>query len=255
MNGILRFLATGFILIFSLSTFGADGSAPAGRFNFRQKLEKKETSRWTLQEWLAQKERNQLMDLWLAMYSPSPYEFFIGGAHQSYKSSTDPETSEKESHQSTSGHVGAYATVIGLEGFHEYNSEEDYTDTAGSLNLRIIGNAVQGTHLNLFYGLRNRTIESNGTDIILRNQFAGGDLNLYVTRYFGIQGNYKHYLADDDSALGSVTGSRLEAGVFIDFAAVRIFGNYFSDRQVQELLSIKSTTERTGIQSGLLFFF
>lgn len=243
------------ILIFASSSFAADRSAGAGRFNFSQKVEKKETSRWTLQEWLAQKERNQLMDLWLAMYAPSPYEFFIAGAHQGYDSSTSPKTTDTEHFQSYSGRVGAYATVIGIEGFHENNSDEGFSDVAGSLNLRIVGNAYQGTHLNIFYGLRNRSYESAGDKILLRNQFAGGDLNIYVTRYFGIQGNYKHYFPYEDSKVGEVAGSRAEAGLFLDFGPARVFGNYFSDRQEQELSGVESTIERIGVQSGIVFFF
>lgn len=243
------------ISLYSMSTWAADRSFAGGRFNFGQKAEKKEASRWTLQEWLAQKERNQLMDLWLAMYAPSPYEFYLSGAHQGYESSTTPKTTETSRYQSFSGRAGAWATVIGIEGFHENNSDEGFSDVAGSLNLRIVGNSYQGTHLNVFFGLRNRSFESAGEKILLRNQFAGGDLNIYVTRYFGILGNYKHYFPFEDNAVGSVAGNRTEAGLFLDFGPVRVFGNYFSDRQEQEKSSVKSTLERTGVQSGLLIFF
>lgn len=231
---------------------GSTGGSP--RFDFRQKIERKEGARWTLQEWLAQKQRNQLMDLWLGMYAPSPYEFYISGAHQSYTAKTEPITAEA-SHQSYSGSVAAYATVIGLQAEYENNSQEVYNDLSGSLNIRIIGNAVQGTHMILFAGLRTRTVDNSGTPVLLRNKFIGAELNLYFTKYFGIAGNYRSYLPTDDTTLGTVSGTRSEAGIFIDFSAIRIFGNYYSDKQIQTLSDVNSSVERTGIQSGIKFFF
>lgn len=240
------------LVFFSFSLQAADGSGSSGRFNFRQKAEKKEGSRWTLQEWLAQKERNQMMDLWLAMYAPSPYEFYLKGSYLSHKTKTDPLTTEEKSYQSFAGGLGAYATVVGLEVDYENNTQESYNDLSGSLNLRIMGNAVQGTHLIIHYGQRVR----NGvSDQRLTNQFAGADLNLYVTKYFGLLGAYDQYFPHDEGSIGTFSGHRSEAGVFLDFGSVRVFGNWFSDVQKNELAGSSSTVERTGIQSGLTFFF
>lgn len=242
-------------LITGTTAFAAGGSTGGSpRFDFRQKIERKEGARWTLQEWLAQKQRNQLMDLWLGMYAPSPYEFSLSGGYQSYTTSTEPLRSDN-SHQSYSGAVAAYATLIGLQAEYENNSQEVYNDLSGSLNIRIIGNAVQGTHVILFAGLRTRTIDNSGTPILLRNKFIGADLNLYLTKYFGLAGNYRSYLPTDDTTLGTVSGTRSEAGIFIDFAAIRIFGNYFIDKQIETLSGVNSSVERTGIQSGIKFFF
>src|SRR4051812_10192033 len=109
------------LFIFSAATavHAADGG---NRFDFRQKAEKKATSRWTLQEWLEQKDRNRMMDLWLGMYSPSPYEFYVRGAYQTYRTTYDPMSIEEKSYQSFSGGLGAYATIIGIEGGYENNT-------------------------------------------------------------------------------------------------------------------------------------
>jgi hypothetical protein len=254
------------VLLFSLSVSAADtgggGSSGSGSgrfsFNFRDKAQKKEVSRWSLQEWLAQKDRNRLMDQWLMMNSPSPYEFFLKGSMNSYKTSYEPASMTETSHQSYSGSLGAYATVMGLEGSYENNTEEKYNDVTGSVNIRVLGNAVQGTHLIFRYGLRTRTGSSasaSGADIRVANQFAGADLNLYLTRFFGLQGVYHHFLPADEPSLGTVTGSRSEAGAFIDFSALRVFGNIFTDTQKNETSGTTTTIQRTGTQLGLQFFF
>lgn len=242
---------------FFLSTISnaADGSGPTGRFNIQQKIEKKEASRWTLQEWLAQKERNRLMDLWLAMYSPSPYEFFIEGSYLSFSSQTEPVTATEGHFQSYRGGVGAYAAVVGLEGTYENNTQEKLNDLSGSLHLRVLGNAVQGTHLIFHYGLRTRNFESSGMNQRISNQFAGADLNLYLTRYFGLMGTYNAYLPTEHLTLGSISGTRSEAGLFIDFEAARVFGNWFADIQTHKKSATENSVIRTGIQSGLILFF
>jgi hypothetical protein len=246
------------LLSFSLSATAVDGSAGGGgsAYNFRQKSEQKEKSRWTLQEWLAQKERNHLMDLWLAMYSPSPYEYFVKGSYNTLKTTYTPAAVAEDSHQSYAGGIGAYATLIGLEGDYENNSQEKYNDLIGSLNLRILGNAVQGTHLILRYGLRTRSgTDTSGQAFRVGNQFAGADLNLYLNHHFGLQGLYHQYLPSDDATLGTVTGTRTEGGLFIDFDMLRVFGAWFSDTQKNELAGATSTIQRTGIQTGVKFFF
>lgn len=244
------------ILFASLSLQAADGSPPGGRFDARQKAESKEKSRWTLQEWLAQKERNRMMDLWLAMYAPSPYEFFLSGSYNSYATKWDPESlGSEKSYQSFTGSLGAYATIIGLEGQYENNTAESFNDLSGSLNIRVLGNAVQGTHLTLRYGLRTRTGDWQGTSFRVGNQFAGAELNLYLTKYFGLSGRYNSYFPKEDENLGSISGFRSEAGAFIDFSSFRVFGNWFQDKQTNDKAGVKNSVDRSGVQTGLRFFF
>ncbi len=237
----------------------AKGSGGGPGFDFRKKSTNKEGSRWTLQEWLTQKDRNHLMDLWLGMYAPSPYEFYISGQMLSYSRSiaTTPAaaTDSTQSYRSSSGSVGAYATVIGLVGEYENNTEEGQNELLGSLNLRVLGNAVQGTHLIVSYGQRTKNQTSTGTLITLRQNFAGADLDLYLMKYFGLHGNYKSFSANSETTLGDVSGSKSEAGAFIDFGAMRIYGNWYSEKQDAVLSSTTTRTIRTGVQSGLKFFF
>jgi hypothetical protein len=249
----IRAIFLSLLLLLPLQSFAAEESGGSGSMG--KKTREKENSRWTLQDWLAQKQRNHMMDLWLGMYAPSPYEFFIEGNVANYKKVLIPDGNVDESHRTTVGAVGLYATVIGLEGSYEHNIEENYTDLNGTLNLRILGNAVQGTHLHLFYGLRTRTLNTNGLDNRIGNPTAGADLNIYVTRYAGISGSYSNYLVVENESLGKVSGYKSEAGIFIDFKSFRILGSWYYDRQEMEKAQIKSAIERSGVKTGFKFFF
>ncbi len=256
-----RFRSSAFLIFLFSVSIGfvsvASAADSGSRFDFRQKATAKQGSRWTLQEWLAQKERNHMMDLWLGMYAPSPYEFYVKGSLQNYNLTVDPSAggTDQKSYQSYSGGLGAYATIVGLEGDYENNAEEKYNDLSGSFNLRVLGNAVQGTHLILKYGLRTRDGEVSGQKFRVGNQFAGADLNLYLTKFFGLKGLYNHYFKTNDSNLGDISGSRSEAGIFIDFEMVRVFGQWFNDIQKNELNNVPTEIKRTGTQIGLQFFF
>ena len=241
------------MVLFSFSVLCADASTGSGKFDFRKKATDKEGSRWTLQEWMAQKERNQIMDLWLAMYAPSPYEFFLGGSYLSYETTVES-TSSKNSYTSSSGRLGAFATIVGVEIEYENNMKENYSDLLGSLHLRVLGNAVQGTHLILGYGMKTRTLEGT-SKTTLRPQFGSADLNIYLNRYVGIQGAYRYELPFKDETIGEVKSSRGEAGIFIDFNAFRIFGVWFNEREERILPTSTTITSRTGGKSGLIFFF
>lgn len=238
---------------------GGGGSSSGLGFDYRKKSDSKETKRWTLQEWMEQKHKNYVMDLWLGMYAPSPYEFFASGSYLSYDTSTvttpTPNTTAKTSHRSTQGSIGAFATIMGLVGEYENNTEEGYNDLSGSLNLRVLGNAVQGTHLLLQYGLRTRNITSDINWVRLNQQFAGVDLDLYLLRHFGLHGNYRQFFSFTEPTLGDVTGTRSEAGAFIDFGALRIFGNWYTEKQDANSAGTITHSDRTGTQSGIKFFF
>jgi hypothetical protein len=135
------------------------------------------------------------------------------------------------------------------------SGNEKISDTSGALNLRIAGNAVQGTHLILFYGNRNRSMDRNGTSYYLRNQMYGADLNLYLNQYIGLLGRYTSYQPTNEGDLGEVSGSQVEYGLFIDFGAMRISGSFFSDSQKEVANGVENNTDRSGSMVGLKFFF
>src|ERR1043165_618932 len=74
-----------------------------------KKQEQKEKSRWSLQEWLDTRDRMRLMDLWLAIHSPSPYGFFVGGA------GTLGDLPGALSYTTSHLAAAAYASIFGLQ--------------------------------------------------------------------------------------------------------------------------------------------
>src|SRR3954462_12820239 len=72
-----------------------------------KKQEEKAKTRWTLSDWLETRDKMRLMDLWLAVHSPTPYEFFLGGGYI-VPSQTGAQSGFEVS-------AAAYATIFGLE--------------------------------------------------------------------------------------------------------------------------------------------
>jgi hypothetical protein len=217
-----------------------------------------EIKRWTLQEWLAQKERNRMMDMWLAMNTPSPYEAAVDLAYLSYSQDINGAIPKKE-YISYMGKLSAYAKFIGLTGEYENNSQESYSTTAGMINLRLFGNSLQNTSLTFHYGQRTKYAAATATttESTLRNSFAGATLQLYATKFFGISGHYRDYQETVHETLGKVKGTRTEGGIFIDFDRFRVYGEYFTDveTRIAPNTTAESVTTRTGVQSGFKIFF
>ena len=246
-----------FILQFSILTNAQSGDGLFGggsKGSWGQKTQAKERSRWTLQEWMAQKQRNNLMDQWLSMNSPSPFEFSLLGASNSYKFQKDLEA--KKSYSSYSGAFSAYAQAVGLTGEYENNLKEELSDVTGLLNVRILGSSLQTTSITLHVGQRTRQYLEAGEKESVRNIVGQISLQAYFTKYFGLQGSYRNFFPADHSTLGEVAGTHVEGGLFIDFQSLRIFGNWSDELQVnQSTAGVKTKYKRQGIKTGLVIFF
>ncbi len=245
-------LCLALFIFIPLKSFAIDGGGRT--YDFRQKADRKEASRWTLQEFLRQSERNRMMDLWLSMHMPSPYEFYLGGAYQDYVN-LDNAANTQSRYSSAMGTAGAYATIVGLEGFYENNIPENYSQSGGSFNLRVMGNGVQATHLSFNYGYRSLKMNESSLNYVINQTFAGADLNLYLTRYFGISGAYRYYQPVEIETLGKISGDRTEGGVFIDFSFLRVFGSWYSEKLITHPNQSERSIDRTGIMSGIKIFF
>jgi hypothetical protein len=184
-----------------------------------KKQESKQKTRWSLSDWLETRDRMRLQDLWLALHSPSPYEFYVGGNYQSQQVSPGSQTNAWETF------FGAYASIFGLEGRYESSFQKRWF---GSFLLRVFGFHDQGTNLTLQGGVRS----SDAGTFSYRNPFAGATMTLYLSRYFGLEGLYRYYFSSTPDPSGiSYSGRRYEGGAFIDFKFVRIYGKYFSDSE------------------------
>lgn len=234
---------------FAASSGGGGGG---GGGDFTQRAERRQTQRWTLQEWLAQKDRNRMMDMWLSMNSPSPYELMLGISYNSYdQESTGAATPSK--YTSYQGSFSAYAQFVGLTAEYENNTQEGFNDLSGLFNLRLAGSSIQGSYLALHYGMRTHT-QAN-PQLVLRQQFAQASLQLYVIKQFGFDGLYRSYIPTTDTTLGDVKETLTEAGAFIDFQNFRIFGTWYKEAQSTQLNGTTTDNTRSGVRSGLKIFF
>jgi hypothetical protein len=238
----------------SLSSFQLNAqSGWKGFSNINEKAEKKENSRWTLSEWMQQKDSNRLMDLWLSLNSPSPYEFFIQANYLTYQYQSML-SSQSSSYNSSSFGLSAFASIVGLEAQSENNTAEKYNDILGMLQLRLLGHSVQGTRLLLQYGSHTKNY-TDGRSISYSQTFSSADLNLYMNKQIGLQGLYRLFSPIQVSVLGEVSGQRTEAGLFLDFKAVRVSGNWYKENEYQNLNGVRSEFKKEGYVTGLRIFF
>lgn len=226
-------------------------TSPFGSADMKKKVETKQTSRWTLKEWLEQKDRNRMMDLWAGMYAPSPYELILSAQYEKYDSKINvPESSSGR--QGGLGSVAFFALVLGVEGQYENNPVESLQSIEGLVHLRILGNSNQSTHLNLSYGNRRRTMDG----VELNQQVAGAEFDLYIEKHIGLHSQYRYYLPVENDFFGPSEGSKTEAGVFVDIGVMRVFGNWFTDgMKSKPPNSVEIRRDRNGFQYGLKFYF
>ena len=201
-----------------------------------KKQEEKKNYRWSLAGWLETKEKMRLMDLWLALHAPSPYEFIFGG---------DYLTGSQTPGSSFSGgslFFIAYASIFGLELKGQLKAPVDYWQAV--FRLRIFGYHDQASNITLHAGVRTR----QGTDSF-RNALTGGSISIYVAKFFGIEGKAIHLFDSTPSPLGTqFSGTEFDMGAFIEFSFVRIFGKYFSHPSTLNGSEISETGVRFGTQ-------
>lgn len=222
---------------------GGASSGSSGRYTWNpiQRSEIREKSRWSLSEWLATKERNRLMDMWLAIHTPSPYEFFF---------SYDYAFAEEGLSRFRISRAGAgfYAQIFGIEGSYENAAVPRFS---AFFNLRLLGFDSQGTNLTFQLGVRAQR-EPTGEQ---RGATVGGHLTLNIMKAFGIYALHRQFLQSTaDSAGNRSDGHRTEAQAFIDIRLLRLYGGYF-----WEALQVEgpnaSSRSTSGPYVGLKLFF
>lgn len=208
-----------------------------------KRQEQKKSSQWTLSEWLETKHRIAVMDMWLAFHTPTPYEFYLGGNFQFGS------LSGRSSYTGGAGEIAAYATIFGLE----YQREQSMTHINNVLfDMRVFGYHNQSTNLTLQGGLRTR-----GGDNEYRSPVLGVKPTLYLTKYFGIDGLYRHIFTSNSNSEGNqLTGDRFEAGGFIDFNFVRVYLSYFHEQEYATNVVVQQNYPiRSGALAGVRLFF
>lgn len=206
-----------------------------------KKQDEKAKTRNYLTDWFAAKEKFRLMDMWLAMHTPSPFEFYLG---TDYRLSDD----QKDNFPGSSRiNFAAYASIFGLE---IHKTLADGGEFTGLFDLRILGYNVQATNITLQGGIR-----SQGSPTY-RSATAGVAYTLYLFKPMGIDGFWRHYFSSTPNSSGNtVSGNRFEVGPFLDFSFVRIGGGYFRETINTESSSSSSDVSHSGAFLGTKFFF
>lgn len=208
-----------------------------------QKQEKKEPGRWSLSEWLETRDRMRLMDLWLAIHSPTPYEFYLGGDYQFGKENG----SLGYNANSGKAFVAAYASIFGLEAQREFRLSQWTT----LFHFRLFGLHAQGTNITLQAGLRSL---KDPTTFL--NPLAGVAITFYLFKHFGIGGLYRHYFnaLQNDNGIAE-SGNRVEGEAFIDFSFFRVYGQLFTETLSRTAGPGLPTRDRNGVAFGVKAFF
>lgn len=225
-----------FVSLCSTTTFGESRYSSVYR-----KQDAKAASRWSLNEFLEQQDRMRLMDLWLVLHSPSPLEFFLTANYQWGRTNGD--------NYYTAWNTGfaAYITMFGVQVERELSQLS--TRTNAIFNWRIFGYQNQGLNFTLQGGAKYE--ERNDTKYWV--PLFGFDLTIYVSRYFGFEGMYRHFLETNVDVLQSrVAGNRYEGMLFLDFKFVRLFGGYYYEN---EKTAGSPDFVRKGGEIGTKFFF
>lgn len=245
------------ILVFlNFSPFANAQSAGNGKaWLLSSSSEAKAAKRFSLQEWLENKDRRALMDMWLSINTPSPYEFMLGGSLLQYKNNltTNNLPVSENSYSSYEGEIHAYAKLVGVTAQYMNNSEERFSDVTGQFNLRLFGVSTQSTNITLHYGLRTRSAHDGSYR--LNQQYPALTFQLYLMKYFGIYSHYRYFLPVSEGFYGDTQTDELTAGLFIEYGIIRIFGNMYQERQNSKLNGVESNLERKGSKMGIQFHF
>lgn len=218
----------------------------------RAKQEQKDAKRWSLSEWLEQKQRNKLMDSWLMFNAPSPYEFFMGVDTASLDQvNTVAGTESSRSFRNYRGSAGAFVTAVGLYGEYE-SSNEELDQWKALFMLRLIGSSDQSTQLTIHYGLMNQTLNDDST----QHQVGGGRFNFYIIKAFALTGLYEVILSGTSEGEVKSKGFRYEAGAHLEYGALRFYGAWFQENlDVISPLQVQSQRIREGILFGTRIYF
>jgi hypothetical protein len=180
-------------------------------FVVKKQEEKKQTrAGWNLADWMTQRDRRRTQDLWLAMNTPTPYEFSLGG---DYRFLNEPK--DERDHRFS---MTAYAKIFGLK----LEKETEPGRWNGMLNIRLFGLHQQGTNLTVFGGIRSQ----EGTEDF-RSAIYGASVTIYLMRLAGTEFEYRRYTEGTANPGGAgAAGNQTEANFFIDFSFLRLYGGF-----------------------------
>ncbi len=253
LNFSLRFLSV--ITLATLFTFSSLAEAQYFQADFMKRRQAdKESTRWTITDWMAQKKKIDLMSLWLAgNRSKSVFEMDLGGGVQELKVKTESGgVSVEDNYNSTRYNLSMFVYMVGVQG-SLVDSDEGYKQWSANLNLRLLGSSQQNTRFNIKYGYRERELDIGNEK--WAQQFAGAELNLYITHFMGVEGDYNYFFKDTSNSGTELSGEESRAGLFLEFGFLRLYGHYRHDRETKRLSGIDTKVRREGFEYGAKLSF
>jgi hypothetical protein len=212
----------------------------------------RESTRFTLTEWLRIKERMKLMDVWLAMFSKPEEEKFAPELLLGYGLMAGEAGRELPAESKNFDTSATYGTVqfwftnlvssttglktlnidLGLEGNLTNTSLKNTTPllgetgkwqqtSYGTMNFRIFGRNIQDSALVLKVG-KYQTLLEKGLDRQLSGITAGGSMTLYLLNFLGADGTYMKYGGDRNLEDEKREGALADYSVFIEVSALRL---------------------------------
>src|SRR5207237_153009 len=124
----------------------------------------------------------------------------------------------------------------------------------GDFKLRLFGTNSRSTYLNIGGGERSWNF-TNPTSSVT-NTFFLGQLNIYIFRFFGIEGEYDQYSKGTDNTGTVYSGYKVTYGAFFEFGVLRIGARAINETTyVTPAGSALSAQTRNGtqIEAGLMF--
>lgn len=213
-------------------------------FIIKKQEEKEKTRRgWNLSDWLETRDRMRLMDLWLVLHSSSPYEYFLSGGHEFGSLNSG------ELYSGWNFGGAAFASIFGLEGRYDTSLSPKLL---GIFDLRIFGLHDQASNITLQLGIKR---QESGPETF-RNALVGFRSTIYISRFFGFDGFYRHFYKSTPLASSATfTGSRYELGAFIDYKFLRVSGSYFSETLTRNFEGSSESILYNGFILGTKLYF
>src|SRR6185312_14448301 len=123
-------------------------------------------------------------------------------------------------------HAALSYSIVGAQYDYE-KSNEGWTRQSGQIDLRLFGVTQRSTYWLVSYGERKWDF-SNPSDTVT-NPYVSTELNLFLIRHFGINGQYRYYLKANDQNGEAFESDRSQYGAFIRFRYINLFANYYRD--------------------------
>ena len=244
-----------FLLFFISKNAQSESGFPKYLSYLNNQSQIKESSRWTIEGWLSQKQRVRLMDQWLAMNTNElGWELNLSadqwGSTRSISINPDSESKKTISDYKFS----FFYKLIGISASLS-NLGNSVDSNEFLFHLRLLGSSMQSSQFEVFGGVKKND-DSLGV-YPKELTIYGGLIEIYLLNFIGTNVSYKNFLENQNSLSQSVSGSQLYYGLFIDVSFLRIYGGI----QVEdwkfggENSQVPYTIHNNGTKFGLSFYF